>query len=442
MMERLELLDRGRPSTEPIEREPVQLAQGSNRARPRPSHAGSARAVITVALKSLRCLGQARSQAARLLAPVRPTRARRRRADGRPSPSWAAACAPGVLLGARRGRRRTLRARLTACAAGRAIRGADATAARRPAARPCRHDLLGVDLDHALRLPPLVVARLAACSLDRPSPDLRRRAVLGARVLLVLAEDSRAPARHAAPAPPLGLGRHPLPGPRRRRRGPTPPGARTASARPACRSDRSRTPFGRPVPSSRPRWAGRGGWSLRRGWSGCRSDSGRPDRLARRPIGSAGRVGSRWCPTRAAAVRRFGFLASGFQSRSPASAELAPRPSPPTGHPRGGSARAARVGRVASTGNPRLAAADRPAAGGRPELEPSPSTQRAGGAGRSCPPRSGRGGGMRARQWPGSGVLLSQGLPQVPSALAGLTSVFGMGTGVTPPLWPPETCCL
>src|SRR5579859_6678027 len=36
--------------------------------------------------------------------------------------------------------------------------------------------------------------------------------------------------------------------------------------------------------------------------------------------------------------------------------------------------------------------------------------------------------------------LLSQGAtPQVPSALAGLTSVFGMGTGVTPPLWPPET---
>ena len=36
-------------------------------------------------------------------------------------------------------------------------------------------------------------------------------------------------------------------------------------------------------------------------------------------------------------------------------------------------------------------------------------------------------------------VLLSQGgTPQVPSALASLTSVFGMGTGVTSPLWPPE----
>ena len=62
------------------------------------------------------------------------------------------------------------------------------------------------------------------------------------------------------------------------------------------------------------------------------------------------------------------------------------------------------------------------------------------------------------RQWPGpkmelgrpfglpsaksGGVLLSQGRSsQVPSALEGLTSVFGMGTGVTPPLWPPKTCC-
>ena len=36
--------------------------------------------------------------------------------------------------------------------------------------------------------------------------------------------------------------------------------------------------------------------------------------------------------------------------------------------------------------------------------------------------------------------LLSQGVsPQVPSAQAGLTSVFGMGTGVTLPLWSPET---
>ena len=38
------------------------------------------------------------------------------------------------------------------------------------------------------------------------------------------------------------------------------------------------------------------------------------------------------------------------------------------------------------------------------------------------------------------GVLLSQGdYPQVPSALTGLTSVFGMGTGVTLSLWPPKS---
>jgi hypothetical protein len=37
-------------------------------------------------------------------------------------------------------------------------------------------------------------------------------------------------------------------------------------------------------------------------------------------------------------------------------------------------------------------------------------------------------------------VLLSQAVPSlVPSALEGLTSVFGMGTGVAPPPLPPET---
>ena len=37
------------------------------------------------------------------------------------------------------------------------------------------------------------------------------------------------------------------------------------------------------------------------------------------------------------------------------------------------------------------------------------------------------------------GDLLSQGTaPQVPSALAGFTSVFGMGTGGSPPLTPPD----
>ena len=40
----------------------------------------------------------------------------------------------------------------------------------------------------------------------------------------------------------------------------------------------------------------------------------------------------------------------------------------------------------------------------------------------------------------GGGVLLSHPVSRaVPSALEGLTSLFGMGRGVTPPLWPPQS---
>src|SRR5439155_4930698 len=47
-----------------------------------------------------------------------------------------------------------------------------------------------------------------------------------------------------------------------------------------------------------------------------------------------------------------------------------------------------------------------------------------------------------ALQRKSGGDLLSQGgYPQVPSALAVFTSVFGMGTGVSPPLLPPEIWC-
>ncbi len=49
-------------------------------------------------------------------------------------------------------------------------------------------------------------------------------------------------------------------------------------------------------------------------------------------------------------------------------------------------------------------------------------------------------GGLRHSKYSG-GDLLSQEVPlQVPSAQAGLTAVFGMGTGVSPPPWPPENC--
>jgi hypothetical protein len=38
------------------------------------------------------------------------------------------------------------------------------------------------------------------------------------------------------------------------------------------------------------------------------------------------------------------------------------------------------------------------------------------------------------------GVLLSHAVTHVvPSALQGLTTEFGMGSGVTPAVWPPET---
>jgi len=54
------------------------------------------------------------------------------------------------------------------------------------------------------------------------------------------------------------------------------------------------------------------------------------------------------------------------------------------------------------------------------------------------------GGGPGAWVWVGvvgcsGGVLLSHDLSvAVPSALEGLASGFGMGPGVSPPLWPPE----
>ena len=52
---------------------------------------------------------------------------------------------------------------------------------------------------------------------------------------------------------------------------------------------------------------------------------------------------------------------------------------------------------------------------------------------RNPPPRGG--GFQEIRRRP----TLPGGDLQVPSALVGLTAVFGMGTGVTPPPKPPET---
>jgi hypothetical protein len=41
---------------------------------------------------------------------------------------------------------------------------------------------------------------------------------------------------------------------------------------------------------------------------------------------------------------------------------------------------------------------------------------------------------------PGDDLLSHAVAHAVPSALEGLTSVFGMGTGVSPPLWSPGRC--
>ena len=41
--------------------------------------------------------------------------------------------------------------------------------------------------------------------------------------------------------------------------------------------------------------------------------------------------------------------------------------------------------------------------------------------------------------YPGDDLLSHTVTRAVPSALKGLTSVFGKGTGVAPSLWPPET---
>ena len=144
------------------------------------------------------------------------------------------------------------------------------------------------------------------------------------------------------------------------------------------------------------------------------------------------------------------------------------RPSRPAGDAADRSLRRGASSRPPAAGWPAAGRTCRPDAGpARPASWPVPAppspagrASRTGLPGRSCP-RGDRtadvGEGPRIdstrkrrrppRRWGPSqkesgGDLLSQGdSPQVPSALAGLTSVFGMGTGVTPPLWPPEICC-
>src|SRR3954447_8840721 len=48
--------------------------------------------------------------------------------------------------------------------------------------------------------------------------------------------------------------------------------------------------------------------------------------------------------------------------------------------------------------------------------------------------------GRLLRRCPGDDLLSHPVARAVPSALEGLTSGFGMGPGVSPPLWPPKRC--
>src|SRR5690606_31935437 len=65
------------------------------------------------------------------------------------------------------------------------------------------------------------------------------------------------------------------------------------------------------------------------------------------------------------------------------------------------------------------------------------------GQGRSAPPMRtrvrGNGWDGREKMWAGGDVLSHPVSRAVPSALRGLTAVFGMGTGVAPAPWPPAS---
>ena len=178
--------------------------------------------------------------------------------------------------------------------------------------------------------------------------------------------------------------------------------------------------------------------------------------------------------------RRWAIRHSGTLPEGPADQCEAPRRRPATARPApGGRTRRCRLGGRVRARRQLVVRAAKPAGGQplRPAMlrggprctEPSPAqSRRSGAAGcrpddlvgrRRRPPvshvaernRAPRPAGTRRSaptevrallQEQSGGVLLSQGVyPQVPSALAGLTAVFGMGTGVTPPPWPPEICC-
>ncbi len=195
-----------------------------------------------------------------------------------------------------------------------------------------------------------------------------------------------------------------------------------------------------PVWSSRRGRAGRSGRAMPPGWSSRRGRAGR----AIPPAGASRRARAGRAMPPAGASRR------GRPVRAippaPSRCRATPFPLAPADERRAGVPGASV--RLDPLGAPVAELRDVPGwAFLRPWPPPSEVRRRGGEAGTTVDPTGRRdeaphpfgGAGPRRHDYSGD-VLLSQGeSPQVPSALAALTSVFGMGTGVTPPLWPPET---
>ena len=201
----------------------------------------------------------------------------------------------------------------------------------------------------------------------------------------------------------------------------------------------------------------------------------RPSIFSRSASGSRGsRIGRRGVDLGGLAARRRSARVVGGPSLAPAagtaatgrdrSAAAAGRGRPPAARPapdgrpmRCSPPRRCRLGATADAGLPPVRRAVRRPIGAAPSSAggptPPPPSRRGGREGstrghvRRCyGPATGRkttksaSRRRRSSLEKSGGVLLSQGVyPQVPSALTGLTSVFGMGTGVTLSLWPPKS---
>ena len=243
--------------------------------------------------------------------------------------------------------------------------------------------------------------------------------------------------------------------------------ARSASARAERRGGRSslrrsRPPraSGRPRPSLRPELprcaAGRrSAPDCRRCAAGrrCGPRCRRVPALGRPRPSAAGR-GAPGCRSgdRVAAAARSGRprpSVRGFPSVAPAAASGRTRGRPGRGRPpRSSRPRADAAGgrrpfapRAASDGRSTSSCRRRHdgGAGARPRCVDPVEGGAAGYLGANAMMPAPRGAGIIQKE-PGGDLLSQENDLQVPSARAGLTAVFGMGTGVSPPPWPPGIC--